>query len=136
MDQTVVRRVILIDDDDASIFIAKRLLNATGKFSEILVFKNGKSALDYIKENCMMEERQKEIELIILDINMPVMNGFMFLDELNELKLIDNFKILMLSASDNSKDIDEALKYNINGILNKPLHKVQLEYILEDMSIS
>ena len=96
--------VLLVDDNDSDNFIHTRVLEKSGITKHIRIAMNGQEALDFLtsKENCGQSENDyTQPELIFLDINMPVMDGWEFLEEYN--KLDDNQKgkvvLVMLTTS-------------------------------------
>ena len=78
------KRVCLVEDDLTSILISKKYMEISGRVEEVLVYKNGKDAYDGLKEQFKAGEQIPEI--IFLDINMPVWDGWEFLEEF--LKLV------------------------------------------------
>ncbi len=122
--------VMLVDDNDTDNFISKRIIEIT-KFSKRVEVKNsGKSALDYLRENQNNVEQLPNI--IFLDINMPIVDGFVFLyefDKFNEL-VKNKSKIIILSSSDNKRDIDKIVNNNhVIKFITKPLTESALDEI-------
>lgn len=118
--------VMLVDDSDMDNMLNKMILQ-TVKFSEsILVFKSSVAALAYLKK----EKNPVNIpELILLDINMPEMNGFEFMEEFQKLppKISSYTKVYIISSSDDPIDINHASKYkSIIKYLKKPLNRLEL----------
>ena len=123
-------RVLLIDDNDIDNFINERMIT-TNHFSNRVIVKNsGESALQYLKENA--DNASNLPELIFLDLNMPIMDGFSFLSEFEKLpeSVKQNSKIIVLSSSISPEDINRAstnplvVKY-----VNKPLNEKYLSAI-------
>ena len=126
----VIDLVMLVDDNDTDNFISKRIIEIT-KFAKRVEVKNsGKSALDYLKENQTKAEDLPNI--IFLDINMPIVDGFVFLyefEKFNEL-VKDKCKVIILSSSDNKRDIDKIVNNNhVIKFITKPLTEVALDEI-------
>jgi len=122
--------VMLVDDNDTDNFISKRIIEIT-KFSNRVEVKNsGKSALDYLRENQNIIENLPNI--VFLDINMPIVDGFVFLyefDKFNEL-VKNKCKIIILSSSDNKRDIDKIVNNNhVIKFITKPLTESALDEI-------
>lgn len=121
---------MLVDDNDTDNFISKRIIEIT-KFAQNVEVKNsGKSALDYLREN------QNNIEslpnLIFLDINMPIVDGFVFLYEFEKFNdtIKDKCKVIILSSSDNKRDIDKIVNNNhVIKFITKPLTETSLEEV-------
>ena len=129
-DTQIMDIVMLVDDNDTDNFISKRIIEIT-KFSKEVVVKNsGKGALDYLKENQHLPDRIPSI--IFLDINMPIVDGFVFLyefEKFNEL-VKSKCKVIILSSSDNKRDIDKIVNNNhVIQFITKPLTEMALEEI-------
>ncbi|GAB4126531.1 MAG: response regulator [Raineya sp.] len=114
--------VMLVDDNDTDNFISKRIIEIT-KFAKKVEIKNsGKSALQYLEDNQNNPENLPD--LIFLDINMPIVDGFVFLFEFEMFpeELKKKCKVVILSSSDNKRDIEKIVdnEYVIKFI-TKPL---------------
>ncbi len=121
---------MLVDDNDTDNFISKRIIEIT-KFAKRVIVKNsGKSALDYLKEH---EDNEEELpNLIFLDINMPIVDGFVFLYEFEKFNSLikDKCKVIILSSSDNKRDIDKIVNNNhVIKFITKPLTEASLEEV-------
>ena len=122
--------VMLVDDNETDNFISKRIIEIT-KFARRVEVKNsGKSALDYLKENQSAAEDLPNI--IFLDINMPIVDGFVFLYEFEKFSEVvrNKCKVIILSSSDNKRDIDKIVNNNhVIKFITKPLTEVALDEI-------
>lgn len=120
---TKIKKILLVDDDDTSNFINKLVLKAMNITSEIKVSTNGEEALAYLIQDSREKSADNRPILILLDINMPIMNGFEFLDAIKNNPQIDikDIHVCMLTSSTNPDDIKRASGYNIDGYLDKPL---------------
>jgi CheY-like chemotaxis protein len=122
--------VMLVDDNETDNFISKRIIEIT-KFAGHVEAKNsGREALDYLK----MNERNPENlpNLIFLDINMPIVDGFVFLYEFEKFNEIvrNKCKVIILSSSDNKRDIDKIVNNNhVIKFITKPLTESALDEI-------
>ena len=124
-----VNCVLLVDDDDATNYIHKHVINEANFAEQIIVAKNGEEALNFLKS----KEAKGYIkpDIIFLDINMPVMNGWEFLEEYKELEdhLKSDMMVIMLSTSLNPADkLNSEASGNIERFINKPL---TIEKLLE-----
>ena len=122
--------VMLVDDNDTDNFISKRIIEITKFASEVEVKNSGKKALDYLKENENNVDRLPD--LIFLDINMPIVDGFVFLYEFEKFNdLIKNkCKVIILSSSDNKRDIDKIVNNDhVIRFITKPLTESALSEI-------
>jgi len=127
--------VLLVDDDDAANFLARKTIQRAGLVEHIETVLNGKEAITYLTNSGKYEHGgvYPQPSLIFLDINMPVMDGWEFLQAYQNLQ--DNQKgeiiIVMLSASFNPADKIKALKFKeISGYKTKPLSAEILDEIM------
>ncbi|PSR51964.1 response regulator [Adhaeribacter arboris] len=106
----------------------KRVITSVDQHNQILAASNGQEALTVLNQACLVNNCP---ELILLDINMPVMNGFEFLRELQNLSLdAAVFKIAILTSSNNPLDYLMAHKYPIIGYLEKPLTEEKFRSVM------
>src|SRR4051812_27171461 len=99
--------VLLIDDDNINNFLNERLLKTLGISGVIKTALNGKEGLKYIDQHCLINEGCCP-DLIFLDINMPVMDGFQFIKNFQKLNFDnkDKMTVAILTTSRNEKDIE------------------------------
>lgn len=126
-----ISSVMLIDDDETTNYINKLTITRAGIAEELLISLNGKAALDVIQERCEQSETYGEScvpELILLDINMPILDGFGFLDALGKLKAMQEHKVVIavLTTSLNPRDIERVKDAGVTELLNKPLTREAL----------
>jgi CheY-like chemotaxis protein len=114
--------VLLVDDNDTDNFISKRIIEITKFAKKVEVKNSGKSALEFLEREQNNPENLPEI--IFLDINMPIVDGFVFLFEFEMFPetLKNKCKIVILSSSDNRRDIEKIVdnEYVIKFV-TKPL---------------
>lgn len=118
---------MLIDDDSDTNFYNKIVLEREDASNEIIVFQNGKEALNFIKEE------NTKIDLIFLDINMPVMSGWQFLEhyEILEKEKQTAIIVIMLTSSANFDDKKRAESFrSVKKYINKPLNSKLIKEIL------
>jgi len=121
------RSIMLIDDDQLFNLVNRRIVEKVQFFDLITVFNSAKTALEEIKT------RESVPQFILLDLRMPVMNGFEFLEALAKLPkaMIDGVKIIVLTSSLVDEDRDRSLIYkNVVAFLPKPLQIAQLQNCL------
>ena len=118
--------ILLVDDDESDNYFHKMVIQDAGVCNQIKVATDGRNALDYIKKSGKANHSQElpKPNIIFLDINMPGMNGFEFLEEYQ--KLDENLKseivIVMLSTSVNPDDYKKAMGFEeVREFHNKPL---------------
>ncbi len=121
-ESTYKKLVMLVDDNETDNFIHRRVLEM-GSFSKNIIVKNsGKSALEYLEAN--QSDPELIPEVIFLDINMPIVDGFVFLFEFESFpeSIKERCKIIVLSSSDNKKDIDRIVDNDyVVHFITKPL---------------
>ncbi|OGS62518.1 MAG: hypothetical protein A2X07_10035 [Flavobacteria bacterium GWF1_32_7] len=123
------KQVFIIDDDPISIMILKKNLELVEVAQKITTFSNGKDALNHLKKEYKTEENYT----IFLDINMPEMNGWEFLNEIKSFVTPQNTTIYLLTSSINKLDKEKATKFPIiNQYLSKPICKEILKNIKEE----
>jgi len=127
-------RIALVDDNSIFCFIFEKLIEKYDKRSiHVMKFDNGQSAFDFFKAQ---QDRGESLpELVFVDINMPIMNGWQLLDALikdQHALISDNVPFFIVSSSDNNIDITKAKEYPfIKEYLRKPLDKRKLFAILD-----
>ena len=125
---------MLVDDDNISSFIYRKIIEMAGlDTGHLKTFLKGEEALAYLNENLLDQEDFPDF--ILLDINMPVMDGWGFLDVYSaEIapKLNKRVVICMLSSSVNVKDKERAFEYTeVNDYANKPLTSAELDKLVQ-----
>lgn len=122
MNKESVDLVLLVDDNDTDNFINKRIIELTGFAKRIEIKNSGKSALEYLEEHKGNPENLPD--LIFLDINMPIVDGFVFLYEFESFseEIKQKCKVAILSSSDNKRDIDRIVNNEyVIKFITKPL---------------
>jgi CheY-like chemotaxis protein len=126
-----IETIALIDDDPAFVYITEKIIEKTNHFKEVKVFDNGLNALNYLKENLNSDTHLPDI--IFLDLSMPVMDGWQFLDEYALLKIKDKSKITVYicSSSISPYDITRAKSISeVTDFIIKPITKEKLTEIV------
>jgi CheY-like chemotaxis protein len=123
----------IVDDDRIYIFGLTKLIEMNGFCEDLQVFKNGKEALDSLLQD--IEQGNELPGIILLDINMPIMDGWEFLDEYSKLKprINKKIRIYMVSSSVNLADLDKAKTYeDVVDYVIKPIKSADLQRIADD----
>ncbi len=122
--------VLLVDDDDTANYLNQTLLEDLAVADQILVARNGVEALEVLKRQCNEDNCP---QLILLDINMPVMNGFEFLDAYQKLEIAykQSVVIVMLTTSLNPGDVGRLGQIPAVGFLSKPLTEEMVRDLLK-----
>ncbi len=122
-----------IDDDVIFQFMVKRIVTCHNLANKMWLFNDGEVALKYL-----LEQQQNPLEIpdiIFLDINMPIMDGWQFLAEFKKFKasMAKPVTIYMVSSSNDSRDLGQAKEIEeISGYLVKPLKLEHLEQVIND----
>lgn len=122
MSYNTYRLALLIDDNEIDNFINRKLLLNTQFAVDIIEKRSATEAIKYLMEN--QENPKKLPDIIFLDIMMPVMDGFEFLDEFSTLSTMvkENIRVIMLSSTESFKDLNRANSNRyVYKFLNKPL---------------
>jgi CheY-like chemotaxis protein len=131
---TPFRKVLLVDDDPTTNFLNRIVLERSGVAEQVVERDNGLTALEYVKRNCIHDNVSKEgcLDLILLDINMPVMSGPEFLVELAKIEQADKIvtKVVVLSSSSLLKDQHLIGKYQVIDFIQKPLTAEKVDFIV------
>ncbi|MGV8880139.1 MAG: response regulator [Sphingobacteriaceae bacterium] len=131
-DQTL--RFIVIDDNKLDCFIADKIIRYGGMFEDVKLFTEATVAIAFIETNNPPEIICKTI--IILDIQMPIMNGFAFMEEFEKLpeNLRLQYAVFMVSSSVNERDRDRVAEYpSIRLLMNKPFNKELLSKMISHL---
>ncbi len=119
----------IIEDEPMHLFITKRLVEMTGMVENLMVFSNGKEAYDKLKAIFLSSENLPEI--ILLDLNMPIWDGWQFLDEFTKIPIEKKVMIYILTSSNNPEDLKKAESYSMsNNYFVKPISLDQLKKVL------
>jgi CheY-like chemotaxis protein len=124
--------VLLVDDDPTTNFINKLLLTRMGVAEQVLVAENGEQALRTLHQTCTAPAAAVCPRLILLDLNMPVLNGLAFLEAYAQMPLAHQqaIVIVMLTTSLHPVDLARAEELPIAGFLNKPLTQEKVTALL------
>ncbi|WP_026956804.1 response regulator [Algoriphagus vanfongensis] len=132
-----LKSILLVDDDDATNFINRKILSRLNIAQQIHVALNGKEAIEFLENQEGSQAEDAEVvtpQLILLDINMPVMDGWEFMDAYHLLPQEKKAEVIvvMLSTSGNPDDIKRAQSNpEISGYNTKPLHPDLMLEIIE-----
>jgi CheY-like chemotaxis protein len=121
---------IVVDDSKLDCFIAEKIIRNTGKCESIKSFLQAKDALAYITA---VAPDDLSHTIILVDIQMPIMNGFEFVEAFEKLsdEVVRNYTIYIISSSINENDLQKVHNYrSVRQFLNKPLTSNNLSTLL------
>lgn len=124
---TTLKTLTLVDDDDIFVFLTTKIIEQTNLIDLIKVFGNGLDAINFLKENKNNVDALPDI--ILLDLNMPIMNGWQFLEEYNKLNptIGKKITIYICSSSISPDDITRAKTISeVSDYIIKPITKDKL----------
>ncbi|WP_259016467.1 response regulator [Emticicia fluvialis] len=126
-----INNVWIIDDDKILTYVLKRMLASINVFENIEIFQNGKEAFNQLTK--ALTERELLPDIILLDLNMPVMDGWQFLDEFERLDFNKKITLYIVSSSIDTQDHEKAANYTVvSDFLVKPIGKKQIEQLVAD----
>lgn len=126
--------LLVIDDDDINIFIIKKIVEKTGYPIDMVAKSNGQQAIDYLKEAIIQNKTMPQ--LVLIDINMPVMNGWEFIEAYETLQMEQKVDMYILSSSVYENDIERTKSYKaVKGFISKPLSMERLTELVKAVMI-
>ncbi len=124
--------ILLIDDDETTNFLNEHLLRKLGVADTVLVANNGEEALHLLAETCVSGARNCP-ELILLDLNMPVMSGIDFLEAFQPAPPNRPIHIVILTTTMHPRDLARLQLLPHAGLLQKPLTREKIEAVLKEL---
>lgn len=125
-------KIFCVDDDAITLMLCKKVIERVGFAKEIITAQNGEEAFAYFQDLAKQPELNPDYpKLVLLDLNMPIMNGWEFLDAYQESgyqNIFKDSKFIVLSSTIDPQDVDKAKKYSaVLDFLSKPITKEMLE---------
>jgi CheY-like chemotaxis protein len=133
----ILKRVVLIDDDEVNNFVCESIIRNENFAEEVISFQGAEEALDFLKSSVSLNG-QHFPDLIFLDINMPGMDGWNFIEEFRKLpeQATQKCSLFMLSSAVDRKDIQCARSHKeVKEFFSKPLSPEILEFIREEFLV-
>ena len=127
----MINSIFIIDDDAITVFGIKKLLATVVTCTNITNFSNGKIAIEYFEN---LESNEELPDIIFLDLNMPIMDGWEFLEEFIKLPIKQKITINIVTSSINREDRDKSYTFKLKTHHNityntKPLNKDEIQNI-------
>ena len=126
-------KILCVDDDPITLMLCRKVVEKVEFAKEIITVNNGEEAIQYF--DMLFEERKNNSDivypkLVLLDLNMPVMDGWEFLETYitkEYQNVFDSTRFIVLSSSIDPYDINRSKTYPVIGFLSKPVTKEMLE---------
>ena len=123
------KSLLLIEDDTVDAMAIKRAIDQTGEIDELIHVVNGEEGLEYLQS-----QGNDTPFLIMLDLNMPRMNGLEFLEAVKEDQMLCRIPVVVLTTSTKSCDIDGTFSHSVAGYMVKPIDYEKLVQIIQTVS--
>lgn len=127
-----VELACIIDDDKIYVNLVKKIIEIKKLSEDLLIYKNGKEALEYFKNSLENISPDKIPDIIFLDLNMPVMDGWEFLNQFVKIKnsFTKKISLYVVSSSIDPSDLERAKSFNlVTDYLIKPIELKKFEKI-------
>lgn len=131
------KSICIIDDDPICVFGIRKMIEQVNFFNDIKVYSNGLEAIQDFKKK--LDENFILPSTIFLDLNMPIMDGWDFLEDFKKIPLEDrkNVRIHIVSSSVDSRDFTRANGYKeVNNFFTKPITKENIDRVVEEIHLS
>lgn len=129
------KQILCIDDDPIALMLCKKVISKFQFSEEVFVAKNGAEALNLLENSHdILQSENNAPELIFLDLNMPVMGGWEFLDHITseEFPYSNQIPVVILSSTIDPQDVARAKEYSVVlDFVSKPITKETLMYLSE-----
>jgi CheY-like chemotaxis protein len=119
MDNVKVINILLVEDDTLDVMDARRTLDRMDIIYKMHVAKNGEEALSFMREVVLSGADKPDI--ILLDLNMPKMNGIELLTNIRQLEEWKDTKVFVITTSEEREDKELTQKLGVSGYIVKPL---------------
>jgi len=122
--------IMLVEDDTVDVMTVKRALKDINVANHLIVASDGEAALTYL-----MDERNKRPGIILLDLNMPRMNGIEFLTAAKKNGALKNIPVVVLTTSREDQDKVDSFDLGVAGYMVKPVDYVQFVEVMKTINL-
>lgn len=123
-------QILLVEDNEGDIWLTSEALESMGIEKEIIVLKTGKEAVDYLTQSGPYPDA-KAPDLILMDINLPVKNGFEVLSVIKADEKTKRIPVIILTTSSSKKDKELAESLKVELFITKPTEMLEYEIVVE-----
>jgi len=135
----MLEQILCIDDDPITLMLCKKVISKSSFSHEVITAQNGEEALHHFNIlKYTNDKAKKRPELIFLDLNMPIMGGWEFLDHFTspDYQEFNTVPVIVLSSTIDPEDLAKAKKYPIIiDFLSKPITLAMLEYLKKKIDL-
>jgi len=135
----MLEQILCIDDDPITLMLCKKVISKSSFSHEVITAQNGEEALHHFNTlKYTNDKNRKKPELIFLDLNMPIMGGWEFLDHFTSSAYneFNSAPVIVLSSTIDPEDLAKAKKYPIIiDFLSKPVTQQMLEYLKKKIDL-
>lgn len=124
-----MKKVVCIDDSEIDISIESQVVRRSGFAETVQTFTDARIALNWFKST------DQQVDLVLLDINMPVMNGFQFLEEFSHLKIVGTVEVCFITTSERTEEIERAASLGAKFLV-KPLTRKKFQGLVNEIFVS
>ncbi|MCF6140725.1 response regulator [Flavobacterium sp. K77] len=119
----------IIDDDPIFVFGTKRIMEIADFCESFMIFRNGKEAFEHLETIILADKKLPD--LILLDLNMPIWDGWKFLDEFTKIPSANPITIYIMTSSIDPADVEKAKSYDaVSNYLVKPITMDELQKLI------
>ncbi len=129
-----ISRILIIEDDPMTSYLHRKLIESYKVADNIDIAADGEEAIDLISSSVQANEEDKIPQLIFVDLDMPFMDGFQFLEAFQNLTFKNKNKVVIavLTSSMSSSDMNRAKRQSVDAYIMKPMTKEKMMELMED----
>ena len=119
----------IIDDDKIFVFVLKKYLEKNDNFNQVFDFKNAEEVVGLLSD-----EKEQLPDMILLDINMPVIDGWQFLEQIEQLPNKEKLNVFIMSSSIDANDIEKSKSFStVKAFISKPINNDKLNKMIDSI---
>lgn len=125
------KTILLVEDNPSDVDLTIRAFEKAHIFNELVVAEDGQQALDLLMGECQHKENWELPALVLLDINLPKVDGFEVLRAIRQNKATHNQLVVILTSSTEERDMKQAYDLGVNSYIRKPVDFHQFSAVIE-----